>query len=72
MEINAQEGCLHVHLSSGKKKKNEKKNEKKSDDFQELISQELLGPFLSNLMCKVHEGIKYINLVEIGAILFEL
>ena len=30
-----------------------KKNMKKSDEFQGLISQELLGLFLSNLVCKV-------------------
>ena len=46
----------------------------KSDKFQGLVSQELLGQFLSNLVCKVlyMVTLKYVELVEIGAIVFEL
>ena len=46
----------------------------KSDKFQRLVSQELLGLFLSNLVCKVlyMVTLKYVELVEIGAIVFEL
>ena len=46
----------------------------KSDKFQGLVYQELLGLFLSNLVCKVlyMVTLKYVELVEIGAIVFEL
>ena len=46
----------------------------KSDKFQGLVSQELLVLFLSNLVCKVlyMVTLKYVELVEIGAIVFEL
>ena len=45
---------------------------RKSDKFQGLVSQELLGLFLSNLVCKVlyMVTLKYVDLVEIGAIVF--
>ena len=51
---------------------------RKSYEFPGLVSQELprelLGIFLSNLVCKVlyMKTLKYVNLVEIGAIVFEL
>ena len=46
----------------------------KSDKFQGLVSQEPLGLFLSNLVCKVLYMVilKYVKLVEIDAIVFEL
>ena len=46
----------------------------KSDKFQGLVSQEPLGLFLSNLVCKVlyMVTLKYVELVEIDAIVFEL
>ena len=46
----------------------------KSDKFQGLVSQEPLGLFLSNLVCKVlyMVTLKYVKLVEIDAIIFEL
>ena len=46
----------------------------KSDKFQGLVSQEPLGLFLSNLVCKVlyMVTLKYVKLVEIDAIVFEL
>ena len=51
-----------------------RKIRRKSDKFQGLVSQELLGLFLSNLVCKVlyMVTLKYVDLVEIGAIVFEL
>ena len=51
-----------------------KKNTKKIQQFQGLVSQEWLGLFLSKLLCKVlyMKAIKYVELVEIGAIVFEL
>ena len=51
-----------------------RKIRRKSDEFQGLISQELLGLFLSNLVCKVlyMKTLKCVDLVEIGAIVFEL
>ena len=51
-----------------------RKIRRKSDKFQGLVSQELLGLFLSNLVCKVlyMKTLKYVDLVEIGAIVFEL
>jgi len=43
-------------------------------NFQERISREPLARSPSNLVCEVKymEGIKYINLVEIGSVVFEL
>ena len=51
-----------------------RKIRRKFDEFQGLVSQELLGLFLSNLVCKVlyMVTLKYVDLVEIGAIVFEL
>ena len=51
-----------------------RKIQRKSDDFQEPKSQELLGGFLSNSVCKVWYmmALKYVNLVEMGSILLEL
>ena len=51
-----------------------RKIRRKSDEFQGLVSQELLGLFLSNLVCKVLYMVKleYVDLVEIGVIVFEL
>ena len=51
-----------------------RKIRRKSDEFQGLASQELLGIFLSNLVCKVlyMKTLKYVDLVGIGAIVFEL
>ena len=42
--------------------------------FQEHISCELLGRFLSNLVCRdaYMEGIKYVNLIEIGIVVIEI
>ena len=43
-------------------------------NFQEHISRKLLGRFLSNLVCSVAymEGIKYVNLIEIGPVVIEI
>ena len=51
-----------------------RKIRRKSNEFQGLVSQELLGLILSNLVCKVLyiKTLKYVDLVEIGAIVFEL
>jgi len=51
-----------------------RKIRRKLGNFQEQISQEPLVRFPSNLVCQVRhmEGIKYINLVEIGSVVFEL
>ena len=51
-----------------------RKIRRKSDEFQGLVSQERLGLFLSNLVCKVlyMVTLKYVDLVEKGAIGFEL
>ena len=47
---------------------------KKKGNFQEHISHELLGQFLSNLVCRVAymEGIKYVNLIEICPVVIEI
>ena len=64
MEIGAQEHRLRTLLLFGAKKK---KIRRKSDEFQGLVSQELLGLFLSDLICKVlyMVTLKYVDLVEI-------
>ena len=51
-----------------------RKIQRKSNEFQGLVSRELLGLFLSNLVCKVLyiKTLKYVDLVEIGALVFEL
>ena len=51
-----------------------RKIRRKSDKFQGLVSQKLLWLFLSNLVCEVlyMVTLKYVDLVEIGAIVFEL
>ena len=47
---------------------------KKMGNFQEYISRELLGRFLSDLVYKVAymEGIKYENLIEISPVVVEI
>ena len=47
IEIGTREDCLCMHLSYDAKKK------RKSDEVHELVSQELLGLLISNLVCKV-------------------
>ena len=56
------------------KKKEKKKKVKKMGNFQECISRKLLSQFLSNLVCRVVyvEGIKYVNLIEIGPVVIEI
>ena len=51
-----------------------KKIRRKFVKFQGLLSQERLGLFLSNLVCKVlyMRALKYVELVEIGAVVYEL
>ena len=51
VEIGVQEHSLRTHILCGEKKKKAKKKKKKNTN--KIISQELLGPFLSNLVCKV-------------------
>ena len=50
-----------------------KKNTKKIRQVQGLVSQEWLGLFLSNLVCKVlyMKALKYVELVIIGTVVFE-
>ena len=56
----------------------EEENMKKSNDFQELVSQELLRLLLSNLVCEVlyMKTLKFVEFGRIrtyvGAIVFEL
>ena len=71
VEIGAQEHSLRTLLLFGAKKN---KIRRKCDKFQGLVSQELLGLFLSNLICKVlyMVKIKYVDLVEISTMVFEL
>ena len=47
---------------------------RKWGNFQEHIFQELLGQFSSNLVCRVTyiEGIKYMNMKEIGLVVIEI
>ena len=47
---------------------------KKIGSFQKHISHELLDQFLSNLVCRVAymEGIKYVNLIEIGPVVIDI
>ena len=51
-----------------------RKIQRKFAKFQGLVFQERLGLFLSNLVCKVlyMKALKYVELVEIGAVVFEL
>ena len=51
-----------------------RKIRRKFAKFHGLVSQERLGLFLSNLVCKVlyMKALKYVELVEIGAVVFEL
>ena len=51
-----------------------RKIRRKFAKFHGLVSQERLGLFLSNLVCKVLyiKALKYVELVEIGAVVFEL
>ena len=60
---------VSVHFYCLVQRRRIRKIRRKSDEFQGLISQELLGLFLSNLVCKVlyMVTLKYIDLVEIGA-----
>ena len=46
----------------------------KVGNFQEHISHELLGRFLSNVVCRVTymEGIKYVILIEITPVVIEI
>ena len=48
--------------------------EQESDKFHKFISQELLELLIPNLVCKVWymKPLKFVNLVEIGTIPFEL
>ena len=57
-----------------RRRRRRRKIRRKSDEFRGLVSQELLGLFISNLVCKVlyMKTLKYVDLVEIGAIVFEL
>ena len=63
-------GCIHFYCLVQRRRK----IRRKYDEFQGLVSQELLGLFLSNLICKVlcMVTLKYVDLVGIGAIVFEL
>ena len=73
VEIGAQEHSLCTLLLFGaNKKKNMKKIQRVSGT--RTVSQELLGLFLSNLVCKVlyMKTLKYVDLIEIGAIVFGL
>ena len=46
----------------------------KEENLKEHISRELLGRFLSNLVCGVvyMEGTKYVNLIEINPVVIEI
>ena len=61
VEIGAHEHSLCTLLLFGVKKK----IQRKSDKFQGLVSQELLGLFLSNLVCKIlyMVTLKYVDLL---------
>ena len=56
------------------RRRRRRKIRRKFAKFQGLVSQERLGLFLSNLVCKVlyMKALKYVELVEIGAVVFEL
>ena len=60
---------MHDFMFGPKKKK----NTKKIRQVQGLVSQEWLGLFLSNLVCKVlyMKALKYVELVIIGTVVFE-
>ena len=51
----------------------EEKGEENGTIFRNT-SRKLLGRFLSNLVCKVAyiEGVKYVNLIEIGLVVIEI
>ena len=70
VENGAQKLELYVILCLVQRRKIRRKFAK----FQGLVSQEQLGLLLSNLMCKVlyMKALKYVELVEIGIIVFEL
>ena len=65
---------VYVRLSCLVRRRRRRKIRIKSDKFQGLVSQEPLGLFLSNLVCKVlyMVTLKYVKLVEIDAIVFKL
>ena len=65
---------VYAPLSCLVRRRRRRKIRIKSDKFQGLVSQEPLGLFLSNLVCKVlyMVTLKYVELVEIDAIVFEL
>ena len=68
-EIDPREGCLWLAQSYFCKMV----QRRKLSNFQELISYELLGQFPSSLLCGVMymEGIKCVNLIEIGQVVIE-
>ena len=68
IEVGAREDYIYCMVQRRRKIR------RQSDKFHELISQELLGLLISNLVCKVWymKALTFVNLVEIGAILYEL
>ena len=72
VEIDAQERKLCAIFDLVRRRR--RKIRRKFAGFHGFISQERLGRFLSNLVCKVlyMVALKYVEMVEIGAIGFEL
>ena len=73
-EIDPREGCFWLAQSYFCKTVRRRKRSRKYGNFQEHISRELLNQFLSSLVCRVAymEGIKYVNLIEIGPVVIQI
>ena len=74
-EIHPGEGCFLAQSYCFKSmQRRRRKIWRKSGNFQKRIFQKLLGWFPLNLVCRVMymEGIKYVNLIEIGTVVMEI
>ena len=74
-EIDIRKGCFGwLKVTFVKWWEEEEKGEENRENFQEHISSEPLHRFLSNLVHRVvyMEGITYVNLIEIGAVVIEI
>ena len=71
-EIHFEESCFFLAQSC--KSMRRRKMLRKLGNFQKHISHKLLILIFSNLICKVVyiEGIKYVNLIEIGSVVVEI
>ena len=75
-EINPQEGCLFgwLKVTCIKQCKKEEKGEEKGTIFRNTYLAHYWVNFFQKLVCRVAymEGIKYVNLIEIGTVVIEI